>query len=336
MEEQTGSSPEAEAWRRIVEAIVAGTEDPSIAGAFWVAVEARIWSIVLSGRRADPGSHRVRSKFRDLFADDVAAAEDFVAELAAATDRRRIGGLYRKSEFLELERDEMLQRIAARSFVRKRAVSFVRSAGRGGMVGLPEGVRGPGSFDSGPEGGWGGTIEDRTEGESTTTEFDLLHRLLDHEPVLRLELRGKEPNAVEMTAALHTWLLLDSDTRERTTLLERLRGEVVGGVEAVEMAIRAGWEEVRRELAACDDEVVRHPGMERKRLDEIDRRRTELQVRWIFEPLSSGRVRELLGLPSLNAGEKRNSNYRSSRTTLFPLVDGLLSRHLVESEASDE
>ena len=70
--------------------------------------------------------------------------------------------------------------------------------------------------------------------------------------------------------------------------------------------------------------------------DEIDRRRTELQVRWIFEPLSSGRVRELLGLPSLNAGEKRNSNYRSSRTTLFPLVDGLLSRHLVESEASDE
>ena len=104
----------------------------------------------------------------------------------------------------------------------------------------------------------------------------------------------------------------------------------------METAIREGWEEVRRELVACDDEIAGHPGMEQKRLEEIDRRRTQLHARWIFEPLLSARVRELLGLPSLNAGEKRNSNYRSSRTTLFPIVGALLSRHLVESEASDE
>ena len=47
MDEQIGSSPESEAWREIVEAIVAGTEDQSAAAAFWVAVESRIWNIVL-------------------------------------------------------------------------------------------------------------------------------------------------------------------------------------------------------------------------------------------------------------------------------------------------
>lgn len=336
MDEQPGSSPEAEAWRRVSAAIVAGTEDQSVAGAFWVAVEARIWNIVLSGRRADPGSHRVRPKYRDLFFEDTAAAEDFVSELAAQTDRRRIAGLYRKQEFLGLEREEMLQRIAARSFVRRRAVSFIRSAGRGGMVGLPEGTRGPGSFDAGPEGGWGGTIEDRNDDRSTAAGFGLLHRLLDHEPVLRLELRGERPNAVEMTAALHTWLLLDSELTDRPMLLERLQNDVVGGIEAVETAIREGWEEVRRELVACDDEIACHPGMEQKRLEEIDRRRTQLHARWIFEPLSSTRVRELLGLPSLNAGEKRNSNYRSERTILFPMIGALLSNRLAEPEVSDE
>lgn len=335
MGEQPGSSQESEGWRVIVEAIVAGTEDPSVAGAFWVAVETRIWEIVLSGRRADPGSHRVRPKFQDLFSTDTAAAEDFVAELAADADRRRADGLYRNPEFLDLEKEETLQRIAARSFVRRRAVSFVRSAGRGGMVGLPEGVRGPGSFDTGPDGGWGGTIEGRNDGGSAAG-FDLLHSLLDHEPVLRLEIRGPRPNAVEMTAALHTWLLLDPDMDDRAVFLKRLEGDVVGGVAAVETAIREGWDDVRRELIACDDEIAGHPGMGHKRLDEIDRRRTELHARWIFEPLSSERLRDLLGLPSLNAGEKRNSNYRSARATLFPMVGGLLSRSLAESEGSDE
>lgn len=336
MDEQIGSSPESEAWREIVEAIVAGTEDQSAAAAFWVAVESRIWNIVLSGRRADPGSHRVRSKYRGLFSGDVAAAEDFVAELAADADRRRSEGLYRNTEFLGLERDDMLKRIAARSFVRRRAVSFVRRAGRGGMVGLPEGARGPGSFDAGPEGGWGGTIEDSTDGRSASAGFDLLHRLLDHEPVLRLEIHGRRPNAVEVTAALHTWLLLDPAMVDHPLLLERLQGDVVGGIDALESAIRDGWDEVRRELVACDDEIAAHPGMAQKRLDEIDRRRTELHARWIFEPLSSTRLRDLLGLPSLNAGEKRNSNYRSARTTLFPMVGALLSQRLAEPEGTDE
>ena len=119
-------------------------------------------------------------------------------------------------------------------------------------------------------------------------------------------------------------------------LLERLQGDVVGGIDALESAIRDGWDEVRRELVACDDEIAAHPGMAQKRLDEIDRRRTELHARWIFEPLSSTRLRDLLGLPSLNAGEKRNSNYRSARTTLFPMVGALLSQRLAEPEGTDE
>lgn len=335
MNEGRGSNHDSEIWRGVVEAIVEGAEDESVAAAFWVAVEARIWDIVLSGRRADPGSHRVRPKYRDLFGSDTAAAEDFVAELAASTDRRRAGGLYRNPEFLELSREEMLKRIAARSFVRRRAVSFVRSAVRGGMVGLPEGGRGPGSFDAGPEGGWGATIEDRPEAEPSAVEFDLLHRLLDHEAVLRLEIRGTRPNAIEMTAALHTWLLLEPDMADRAVLRTRLQNDVVGGMTALETAIREGWDEVRRGLIACDDEVTGHPGMEQKRLDEIDRRRIELHARWIFEPLSSTQVRSLLGLPSLNAGEKRNSNYRAARTTLFPMVGALLSKALAEPEESD-
>ena len=324
MGEEAGSSQEAEAWRPVIESIVAGTEDGSAAAAFWVAVEDRIWNIVLSGRRADPGSHRVRPKFQDLFHRDVASAEDFVAELAADADRRRLDGLYRNVEFLGLDRAETLRRIAARSFVRKRAVSFVRSAARGGLVNAPEGTRAPGSFDAGPDGGWGGTIEDRPRGDEAASRFAMLHRLIDHEPVLRLQIRGSRPNAVEMTATLQTWLLLSSDLPTRATLEERLEKDVAGGVDAVETAIREGWDEVRRDLVACDDEIADHPGMEQRRLDEIDRRRTELNARWIFEPLSSARVRDLLGLPSLNAGEKRNSNYRAARTTLFPEVGSLL------------
>lgn len=206
------------------------------------------------------------------------------------------------------------------------------------MVGLPEGSRGPGSFDAGSEGGWGATIEDRRDAGSTASpsRYQLLHRLLDHEPVLHLEIRGTRPTAIEMTAALHTWLLLAEDSADRPVFLGRLEEGVSGGLAALETAIRAGWDEVQRELVACDDEVAGHPGMGWKRLDEIDRRRTELRARWIFEPLSSECVRDLLGLPSLNAGEKRNSNYRAARAALFPLVGSLLSSDVAEPENVEE
>jgi hypothetical protein len=325
VDESGSSSHDEEIWSSLIAKVVTGNEDEEAVWAFRFAVERRVWNVVLSGRQNDPDSAQVKSPFRNLFRDPH-AAEDFIAEFVEQIDRSRAKGRYRDDAFLGLTRSDALKQIAAKDLIRKRAISSVRKFSRGGITGLPDDASNPVSYDGGLDGGWGDQVGDSTSAEEGISDsgMALILRLQQGEPVLDLQIKGDRLAAVEETAALQTWVLLDQGRPSFGVIRVMVEGKIVGGIPALQKAHVDGQQEIEDSLADCVTEIERHPAMELRRLDGIDRRRARLEARRIFEPLSASAIRDLLALPSLNAGEKRNSKYRSGVAGLFPQFDELL------------
>ncbi|MDA1025588.1 MAG: hypothetical protein O3A19_04090 [Planctomycetota bacterium] len=325
MEESGCSNHDEEAWSAIITKVVIGQEDDETAWAFRFAVEQRVWAVVLSGPQNDPAAARVKGPFRNLFRDPH-AAEDFIAEFTDQIDRSRAKGRYRDESFLELSQKDALSKIAAKSLIRKRAISSVRKFSRGGITGLPDHAGNPVSYDAGDAGGWGDQIKSPTGSAEPIPDsgLGLLRRLLNGEAILELSIKHDRLDSVEETAALQTWVLLDPSQSVFESIRLMIEGRIVGGIDALLKAHVVGRGEIDAALADCVSEFEAHPAMELKRLDGIDRRRTRLEGRRLFDPLSASSIRELLDLPSLNAGEKRNSKYRAGISGLFPQFDDIL------------
>lgn len=338
MGESGCSNHDEEVWASLITKVVRGQEDEEAVWAFRFAVERRVWNVVLSGRQNDPDSAKVRGPFRNLFRDPH-AAEDFIAEFVEQIDRSRAKGRYRDDSFLPLTQADALKQIAAKGLILKRAISSVRKFSRGGITGLPDDAGNPVSYDGGLDGGWGDQVgaSPATEEGIPDSGMALILRLQRGEPVLDLQIKGDRLAAVEETAALQTWVLLDQGRPSFGAIRVMVEGKIVGGIPALLKAHADGQREIDDGLADCVTEIEDHPAMELKRLDGIDRRRARLEARRIFEPLSASSIRDLLALPSLNAGEKRNSKYRSGVAGLFPQFDELLhAMELMDDDGESE
>ena len=314
-----------EVWADIIAKVVSGQEDDKAVWAFRFAVEERTWHVVLSGRQNDPDSAHVKSPFRRLFRDPH-AAEDFIAEFVDQIDRSRAKGRYRDGSLLGLSKKDALSQIAAQSLIRKRASSSVKKFSRGGITGLPGDAINPVSYDAGEDGGWGHqyTATSGSNDAISGSGIDILLRLQHDESILELLIKGDRLDSIEETAAVQTWVLLDRSQPAFKSIRLAIEAKIVGGIEALVRAHEVGRQKIDTDLADCVSEIEDHPAMELRRLDGIDRRRATLEGRRLFEPLSASTIRDLLALPSLNAGEKRNSKYRAAVSGLFPQFDSLL------------
>lgn len=331
------SNHDEEAWAAIITKVVKGEEDDETVWAFRFAIEQRVWRVVLAGQQNDPGSARVRRSFGHLFRDPH-AAEDFIAEFTDQVDRSRRHGRFQEDSLRSLSRNAALSQIAAKSLIRKRAISSVRKFARGGITGLPDEAGGPVSYDASDHGGWGGQIPSPTGSSSAISDSgsELLRRLQDGEAILELSIKTERLASLEETAALQTWVLLNPKQSAYEPIRLMINEKVVGGIDALLEAHSVGREEITAALAACVSEIEAHPSMELKRLNGIDRRRARLEGRRLFDPLSAQAIRALLSLPSLNAGEKRNSKYRAGISNLFHQFDDLLRELDLRDEPTEE
>ena len=337
VDESVCSNHDEEAWAAIITKVVKGEEDHETVWGFRFAVEQRVWKVVLSGQQNDPGSAHVRKSFGHLFRDPH-AAEDFIAEFTDQVDRSRRNGRFQEDSLRLLSRKAALSQIAAKSLIRKRAISSVRKFARGGITGLPDEAGGPVSYDASDNGGWGGQLPGATGSGSTISDSgsELLCRLQNGEAILELSIKTERLTSLEETAALQTWVLLNPKQSAYESIRLMIMEKVVGGIDALLDAHSVGREEITVALAACVSEIEDHPAMELKRLNGIDRRRARLEGRRLFDPLSAKAIRDLLSLPSLNAGEKRNSKYRAGISGLFHQFDGPLRELDLHDEPTEE
>ena len=86
-----------------------------------------------------------------------------------------------------------------------------------------------------------------------------------------------------------------------------------GALGKVQTGCRTGADHDR-----CVQELIDHPGMTHRIREDVVRRQYKSIMRMLFEPLDAEQLQELLGLPSVNAADKRNSKYRAARPALFP------------------
>lgn len=295
----------------------------SVAAAFMRVIEDWVRSRVLVGPASDPSRCHLRPRFGML--RDVHAGFDFVADVIVERELQRQAGNLVDPAFRGLDRQAGLGRIASTWWLTRRAISFLHGEAASGMTGLPEEDRQVASLDAGEDGGLKGSVEASAGTATPDDAFGLLSRLADGRPVLVLDLETVGSKATLATAGLQLWPRLDPEGATH----ERVR-------ETVETAIAASWETLgaahreatRTHLNRLEDLRQRrldHPNMTPKTVNELDRQIVETEAMRLLWPIVGADVARLFGLPSVNAGEQRNTKYRKALASLVPQLGALLA-----------
>ena len=191
---------------------------------------------------------------------------------------------------------------------------------RQGVTGLPEEGVLVDSIDVGEDGETIDVVDQHGPGPDARNEpLELVRRLSDGQPVLELELPdGGRIGAVEETAVVQTWPRLDPDLQVHVEIKAEIQGRLQGGEDALMAAHASAHARLEADRKRHRRNIHDHPNMGVGAREEIDRKLLKVDMRMFFEPLDGEGLQKLLGLTSLNAADRRNTNYRAARERLFP------------------
>ena len=287
----------------------------------WQCLEEHILSTIMLGPRNDPDACRLRPRFFGLLRDSFTAIE-FVSEILMDRQRRAHAGTLLNDELVAMEVHEVVQRLASASWLRKRALSFAALRDTGGVGGLPSDVRSVGSLDAGED----FSLQDSIPAPGVVDDIrveslDQTRALLEGVRLLRLDIQDTKPlTAIQETAAMQCWPRLDPNASVFSWISSSLGTRVVGGIAELDLSHAQARSRLQDEHDRCVTELIDHPGMAANTREEVRRRQYKAIVRLLLEPLDAAQLQTLLGLPSFNAADKRNSNYRRARAQLFPAL----------------
>lgn len=323
-------------WAMLRSSLADGLDDGQTRADFWCLLEERLRTMLLEGPANDVAGSRVRGRFAGILRDPH-AAEDFLSDLLVDLVRRFDEGFYHREEFRHLDAIEGLGRIASISFVRKRAITFLRRGAAGGVVGLPREAGGARSLDVGEDGGLGAGLiasEGFTVDEESVEGLELVKKVREGEAVLQLDLDRVGAGAVVATAGLELKPILRPESPTHPQICAAVDAALRSDLEpspdaALEEAHSSSRRILKSEIERAVDQIVAHPGMEAATIERWERRITQARARLMIQPLDGRTLADLCGLPSTNAGEQRISNYRKSLHLLLPV----LARVLGEEQA---
>lgn len=312
-------------WHRLAEALADGRTDREIRDLFWCVLEGRVRGVVLAGPANDPLACRVRPRFRGLL-PDTHAAEDFISDFLAGLLRKFDEGCFQGEEFRGVGMGEGLGRIASVSLIKNRVITFSRRLFAGGVTGLPGDAPGVFSLDAGEDGGRAGSIpalQTREGGEDSglTRAESVCLAAIGGEAVLVLDLSQVNARAIVATAGLQLHPRLDPGGVDREVVTAAVDAALASGrtIEGdVEPAHQVAATGLEQEIEAAIEERLAHPGMEPRTVDRWERRVMQFRARLVIQPLDGSEMTRLFGLPSVNAGEQRISNYRKALVKLLP------------------
>ena len=312
-------------WQRLAGGLADGRRDREVRDLFWCVLEARVRGVVLSGPANDPLECRLRPRFRGLL-PDVHAAEDFTSDFLGFLLRKFDEGCYHTEDFRNLSASEGLGRIASVSLIRHRVITFSRRLFAGGVTGLPGDAPGVFSLDAGEDGGRAGSIPASVsaagiDASSRTPEEMTCLAAIEGKAVLVLDLSQVSAGAVLATAGLQLHPRLDPAGVGRETVRSAVVAALASGRTIqgdVEPAHETAATNLEREIADALEERRTHPGMEPRTVDRWERRLYQFRARVLIQPLDGSETSRLFGLPSVNAGEQRISNYRKVLVKLLP------------------
>ena len=312
-------------WHRLAKALADGRRDREVRDLFWCVLEARVRGVVLSGPANDPLACRVRPRFLGLLPDPH-AAEDFTSDFLAVLLRKFDEGCFQTEDFRDVSAGEGLGRIASLSLIKNRVITFSRRLFAGGVTGLPGDAPGVSSLDAGEDGGRAGSIpafettRDSDPSGRTSAEAVCL-AAIEGEAVLVLDLSQVNARAVVATAGLQLHPRLDPVGADREIVTAAVDAALAAGrtIEGdVEPAHQAAATNLERDIEEAIEERLSHPGMEPRTVDRWERRVMQFRARLVIQPLDGSEMTRLFGLPSVNAGEQRISNYRKALAKLLP------------------
>jgi hypothetical protein len=283
----------------------------------WVALEGRIRGIVLLGPPNDPTLWSVQPGFRSLL-HDPATAEEFISDVLASQLSKAEAGTLLPDALAALALDAVLPQLASTGWLRKRALTFAQRRGTTGVTGMAKDKRAVARLDDGESFTLAQTLVAPEERSAAT---NLISRLFAGEACLDIAIDSPESlTAIEETGASQTMPKLDPEGGNTTAVRHALEERIDGGIAALESEHSRGQAALTAEHERLVQEGIDHPGMEAQTCHENRRRQTKALARSLFEPLEAQQLQTLFGLPSLNAADKRNSNYRAARGRLFPAL----------------
>jgi hypothetical protein len=320
-------------WRIVATGLAEGVEvvdGRPVVDAFMRVLENWIRTRLVQGPESDP---RLRPRFALL--RDVHTAFDFLGDILLERRAQLVAGNLDDPEFRELDRREGLGRLAASSWLRHRAKSFLGREAAKGVVGMPEDDRSVASLDAGDDGRLGDGIESpfRPDREADP-RLGLMRAVLDGRPVLVLDLAEVGSAAIIATAGLQLRRRLDGAASSTVSALEEMRAALVLTEDRVELAHDAAAASHQKRIDELQQRRWNHPNMTRPTAEGIDRQITQVAAARLLWPIPGLGVAELFGLPSENAGQKRTSNYRRVLSNLLPeLADAF--RGLLQDDDAD-
>lgn len=324
MTESAGKSREAD-WKVVATGLATGVDrvgNREVSDVFMTLLEAWIRERVLEGPAADPGRCRLRPRFRML--RDVHGGFEFISEILLEREMQRQAGNLGDRDWLAMTPEAGLAHLASASWLRFRALSFMGRESAAGFVGMPEENRSVTSLDGDADGGPGDRIGTETaSGTTALPVLEVLARLSDGRPVLVLEIDDLS-SAVVATAGLQTLPRLDPDGATTTSVRETVETSLAETMDRVGEAHEEGRRQHVERLEDIRRRLRDHPGMTIRTREDLERQLVQTEAARLFWPLIGSEVSRLLGLPSVNAGEQRNTKYRRALPKLLPRLAALL------------
>lgn len=314
-----------DSWNQVARTLRAGDRSEDARARFWMVVDAWIRDLIMDGPDNDLARCRLRGRFRPLF-PDVHAAMDFVADLVVERLGQWEGGRFDEWELEELDRRQGLARVASSSFVRLRSLTWLSQQAGVGVVGLPA-ESGSGWSIDGPEGaGLAAELESDAETDVVPeTLRDAVEAIDGGGRVFRLDDSAVDGGAVAVTAALQLLPRLVLDDPANRSAIDSMRSEAVSTAEGLAVAHRVAARELEDRVQAVEGELFDHPGMQPARVALLERRIVRLRADLVVQPLAGRTVAEIFDLATANAGEQRNTKYRTRLSSLLPDLAGLLA-----------
>ena len=284
----------------------------------WCVLESHLHAAVLSGPANSPESCNVRPLFKGILRDSFSAIE-FIGHILDHHHRRAESGTLLSEEHCQLSVQDLMPRIASVSWLRLRALDFSALRDAGGVSGLPDALKGTVSLDADDDFSMHERIEEESNFKGRPHGLDYVTSVFSGDKGFELPLEPGVPlAAVEETAAIQVWPKLIQTARAYAWISSYLSSNLIGGTDALALAHERAQLRVTADHDRCVQELIDHPGMTHRIREDVVRRQYKSIMRMLFEPLDAEQLQELLGLPSVNAADKRNSKYRAARPALFP------------------
>lgn len=335
-----------ESWRIVSIGLADGVDEVdgrAVGPAFMHVLAAWVRGRIIDGPSSDASRCRLHRRFGML--RDVHTASDFISEILVERELQRQAGNLVDPAYRDLDREVGLAQIASTWWLRRRALTFVGQEAAAGMVGMPERNRDVASLDAGEDGGLGRGVADPradvrpspSEGDRSGDDgLDLLRRLADGRPVLVLDLEAVSSAATRSTAGVQTWPLLDPEGASHAQVREIVESAMSEPWAALESAHETARASHLARIETLRTRRFEHPNMTLRTVHELDRQIIDAESSRLFWPLIGSVLARLLGLPSVNAGEQRNTKYRKAIARLLPQIDGLPGAHPESGIADDE